>query len=656
MTSTDRMRIADILRSMGVAALTVGMAVGCAVPAGAIVYYVAAAGDDANDGTAPERAWQTLQRVSTADLKPGDTVLFKRGDVWRGQLLPRSGQEGAPITYAAYGEGAKPLFLGSVAMSQPEDWTQIGPNLWSAGGIPAQDQATPLTSLQSPQPLSFGLHAEGGAVVVRTTAENGVERIACTEPGTSSAHMQYFTTGLKLAQGHAYRFSFRARSTTPFKLPFPKLMKSGQPWSGYTSYVPPGVEVTQTEELFVGHFIANITADDGRITFYLGGTLPKGATLELSDMAFGEVPLTELPREGALPMDVGNIIFGNEVVCGFKKWTLEDLKEQADFWYDPIKLRVVVYSDRNPAERYGAVECAMHRHIISEGGCSYVTYENLALKYGGAHGIGGGSTHHIIVRACDFGYIGGADQYGGGIRRVRFGNGIEFWGAAHDNLVERCKLWEIYDAALTNQNNGASVEEYNIIYRHNVIWNSEYSFEYWNRPETSQTHDIYFINNTCINAGHGWGHVQRRDPSGRHLCFYVADAPLENLVVANNVFYEATKNAFYAPAWKPEWLRALRMDNNIWVQREGTMISFKDRGYAMSEFAQYQADWGLESHSLAADPLLVNPEGLDFRLREGSPCVDAGADFGPGVDFDGHAVPQGKATDIGAYEGTAGAR
>ena len=67
---------------------------------------------------------------------------------------------------------------------------------------------------------------------------------------------------------------------------------------------------------------------------------------------------------------------------------------------------------------------------------------------------------------------------------VRFGNGVEFWAGAHDCLVEGCRLWEIYDAALTNQGSGTNVQE-NITYRRNVIWNSEYSFEYWNRDQAS---------------------------------------------------------------------------------------------------------------------------------------------------------------------------
>ena len=77
------------------------------------------------------------------------------------------------------------------------------------------------------------------------------------------------------------------------------------------------------------------------------------------------------------------------------------------------------------------------RHIIDQSTAQLRrSTTDLALKYGAAHGIGGRNTHHITSRNCDFGYIGGGDQIGGD-RTVRFGNGVEFWGDAHDNLVER---------------------------------------------------------------------------------------------------------------------------------------------------------------------------------------------------------------------------
>lgn len=72
-------------------------------------YYVSAKGNDSNDGLSPDTPWLTLGRVTKADLKPGDGVFFKRGDIWRFQTL--TCQEG--VTYSAYGEGEKPRFYGS---------------------------------------------------------------------------------------------------------------------------------------------------------------------------------------------------------------------------------------------------------------------------------------------------------------------------------------------------------------------------------------------------------------------------------------------------------------------------------------------------------------------------------------------------------------
>lgn len=70
-------------------------------------YFVSNNGDDNNDGKTPETAWKTLEKVSTADLKQGDGVLFKRSDLFRGFVTTKSG-----VTYAAYGDGEKPKFYG----------------------------------------------------------------------------------------------------------------------------------------------------------------------------------------------------------------------------------------------------------------------------------------------------------------------------------------------------------------------------------------------------------------------------------------------------------------------------------------------------------------------------------------------------------------
>ena len=86
------------------------------------------------------------------------------------------------------------------------------------------------------------------------------------------------------------------------------------------------------------------------------------------------------------------------------------------------------------------------------------------VRDGAADGLGRGNVHRLPARNCDISWIGGGDQMGGD-KTVRFGNGIEFWATAHDCLVERCRLWEIYDAALTNQSGGPNTPQRNITYR-----------------------------------------------------------------------------------------------------------------------------------------------------------------------------------------------
>lgn len=46
-------------------------------------YYISNDGNDSADGTSPESAWATIDRLNQAELDYGDAVFFRRGDVWR---------------------------------------------------------------------------------------------------------------------------------------------------------------------------------------------------------------------------------------------------------------------------------------------------------------------------------------------------------------------------------------------------------------------------------------------------------------------------------------------------------------------------------------------------------------------------------------------
>ncbi|MCX6359427.1 MAG: hypothetical protein NT029_06470, partial [Armatimonadetes bacterium] len=132
-----------------------------ATPTQAATYYVAAHGSDRSDGRSPRRPWRSLDRVNSTDLKPGDAVLFRRGDSWRGSLTPRSGKEGAPIRYAAYGSGAKPCLMGSVARSSPADWRSEGDGLWSTGGHGPEKPVPMPPADAAERAMRWTLYAEG---------------------------------------------------------------------------------------------------------------------------------------------------------------------------------------------------------------------------------------------------------------------------------------------------------------------------------------------------------------------------------------------------------------------------------------------------------------------------------------------------------------
>ncbi|WZU00735.1 hypothetical protein MGH68_14555 [Erysipelothrix sp. D19-032] len=98
-------------------------------PSTSAIYYIDnILGNDANSGTAPEQAWQSLERVNNHVFEPGNKILFKRGGNWQGGLAPKgSGTQGNRIVIGAYGNGALPRLDGNgventVLLKNQEHW------------------------------------------------------------------------------------------------------------------------------------------------------------------------------------------------------------------------------------------------------------------------------------------------------------------------------------------------------------------------------------------------------------------------------------------------------------------------------------------------------------------------------------------------------
>ncbi len=100
------------------------------ITAQAETYYVSNSGSDSNSGTSTSLPWKTLDKVNSSSFKPGDQMLFKRGDEWTGTIsVTSSGSNSGSIVYGAYGTGENPIIYGSQLLS---GWTRHSANIYKA--------------------------------------------------------------------------------------------------------------------------------------------------------------------------------------------------------------------------------------------------------------------------------------------------------------------------------------------------------------------------------------------------------------------------------------------------------------------------------------------------------------------------------------------
>jgi hypothetical protein len=79
-------------------------------------YYLSSNdGNDGNSGLSMDKAWKSLSKISSQILHSGDSVFFKSGETFPGQLnITGSGTENKVIYFGRYGSGNKPVLNGAI--------------------------------------------------------------------------------------------------------------------------------------------------------------------------------------------------------------------------------------------------------------------------------------------------------------------------------------------------------------------------------------------------------------------------------------------------------------------------------------------------------------------------------------------------------------
>ena len=177
-----------------------------------------------------------------------------------------------------------------------------------------------------------------------------------------------------------------------------------------------------------------------------------------------------------------------------------------------------------------------------------------------------------------------------------------------------------------------------VIIRNNIIYNIKQGWAVHAYPKSRDHMDI--LNNTIAFGN------QHKGKLGAIIIWAPSTGGMNvsHSIIANNIFYGVNTAAIWtggASRKEPVRFSNVRISNNI--VSNGVLLAAEENIDASGLI--------LADNLEKADPKFFDPAAFDFRLRSGSPAIDAGlALSGIANDYDGRVRPQGGRVDIGASE------
>lgn len=571
-----------------------------AASARAVTYYVSASeGSDAYDGRSENTPWKSIAKVNSAQLAPGDSLLFRRGDVWKDAVLlyfMESGTAEQPIFIGSYGMGDRPIITDITPLAESGDslrWITTGGNIWRirCAETPGRLWLDGIEVLRAPIAADVGTtnsqsefewwhHSSADSTLLLYSPQNPATVWRLIEGNHPAGVMALYRCEHIIIDGLDFR---GGRWSTVYG--------GACAWITFRNcsvgYGHSGLTLTSSDTVASAHhvMIENCTFDSGMRFRY--GLSSLGAS--------SGIDATKRGSEDGIHFggSVNNCVVRNSNFTGWGHVAIN--------CYAPDSTRDGVYANLFHDNSFTGSNISYARPFATdgaEGKCHHNEFRGNVIKDHTVRSQINGSDNWVHHNIFDGMTTSPAKYFG----TEGSGQGI---------------LMSVYGQNLVCRSNRI---EHNLFLR-----TSEAAVALWSHGFPNKVRGNLIRNNIFFDTGYATAHAA---DSG------VAVLMRDTLEVFGNV---VQNNCMYSP----------RSSEYFAVKYYGTMVSA----------GQFNLRDGRHGNTISgnfqADPLFVNPAVGDYHLRTASPCIDAGMRI-PDItrDLEGNPVYSGTTPDVGPYEYT----
>jgi parallel beta-helix repeat protein len=565
------------------------------VPARAATYYVdAQRGNDSNNGTSASTAWKSISKLNQTTFRPGDTILLRRGQVWREQLnLQSSGETQRLITLDSYGEGGLPEISGADVLPEA-GWSKCescGDKVWQTPvetqpNVVLQDGQKGTRRGSSSELKNANDWAWSAGTLLIYAEDQPAKAFARRGVEVGARPIGINLTGLSYIRIRNVRVS--AANAAPYAL-------GSDIWgiaTGRKGPAPHDIHVENCEILnSAGDGIhlegvqnsvisSNLVADNENV----------GIQIYRSVEAFPVSDITIANNEVHHNHFIGINLAG--CPAGESCRTIRN-----EHQLTVTKVKIV----GNKAYANGA---GIYLHQTTDSVVSENTSRDNTdtTRKGEGYGVGlSGSSNNIIERNECYGATHAGIELSIDISKPAVGS--------NDNIIR-------YNLVHDNGSNGL-MTDYMPSQANQFVYNLVF-----NHPNGSCIFANYkghlFANNTCVNNRDG-------------IYLYVSKTTQETgeITVKNNIIVNSAKHHFVVERGVQG---PIISDNNEYFPDDGSKFNWKD---SLSNFEGWRAKSGGDAKSFVGEPRLnsQNPQKAeDFVLRSDSPAIGKGENLGPELE------------------------